>query len=99
MFFLDGVADGQADVGCGRNGRKLRASLRAEFLRQLHVADAAQISRHSTTVCLDDASSDPSARSCFRAAWMFIMMPGRGWGPWRSWSRMGMLRALKEWDV
>jgi len=27
--FLDGVADGHADVGCGRHGRKLRACLLA----------------------------------------------------------------------
>jgi hypothetical protein len=36
----DGVADGDPDVGCGRHGRKLRASFGAEFLRQLHVGHA-----------------------------------------------------------
>ncbi len=38
---LDRIADGDADVGCGRHGRKLCASPRVEFLRQLHVAHAA----------------------------------------------------------
>jgi hypothetical protein len=38
---LDRIADGDADVGCGRHGRKLRASFGIDFLRQLHVAHAA----------------------------------------------------------